>query len=75
MPTSGAEDTLSENRQVVLILRLVVDRQGKLRHGELLDCDVMRQARFATLTGLQSTIRQWLERQPRDVARHAGKDC
>ena len=62
------EDELSGSRQVVLILRLVLDRRSQLRHGELLDDQATVQGRFLTLEGLLEAVRQWLERQPADHA-------
>lgn len=65
MPTSEADD-LSDSRQVVLVLRLVLDQRALLRHGELLDAEGTGQGRFATVTGMTDLVRQWLENQQPD---------
>jgi hypothetical protein len=63
MPVASPEDQLSGNRQVILILRLVLDRQAQLRHGELLDAEAHLEGRFAGLDGLTETVGRWLARQ------------
>jgi hypothetical protein len=65
MSTSGADD-LSDSRQVVLVLRLVLDQRALLRHGELLDAEGAGQGRFATVAGMTALVRQWLENQQPD---------
>jgi hypothetical protein len=63
MRDSWTDDELYGSRQVVLVLRLVLDGQAQLHHGELLDADATRQGRFATLTGMTETVARWIERQ------------
>jgi hypothetical protein len=63
VPAADKDDELSDSRQVVLILRLVLDRQARLRHGELLDTDAVGEGRFATTAGLLAVVQRWLERQ------------
>ena len=62
------EDELSGSRQVVLILRLVLDRRLLLRHGELVDSEATVLGRFLTLEGLLEVVRRWLARQSADHA-------
>ncbi len=66
MPASVEEDELVDSRQVFLVLRLVLDPQAQLHHGELLDAEAICQGRFMTLSGLTELVAHWLERQPRD---------
>jgi hypothetical protein len=63
MPATDEDDELSGSRQVVLILRLVLDRQAGLRHGELLDTDAVGEGRFVSLDGLAEAVSRWLDRQ------------
>jgi hypothetical protein len=53
------------SRDVVLILRLVLDGQTELRHGELLDANAVRQGRFVTMAGLLDAVQRWMDRQAR----------
>lgn len=64
VPALHHEVEPSDSRQVVLILRLVLDGDAKLRRGELLDADTVRQAGFHDLGGLLDAMRAWLDRQP-----------
>ena len=70
MPASDQDDDLSGNCQVVLVLRLVLDRQAQLRYGQLLDAGAIEQGRFATLAGLADAVSRWLERQQRETSLH-----
>jgi hypothetical protein len=69
VPASDREDELAGSRQVVLILRLVLDQQSQLRQGELVDAEATVLGRFLTLAGLMEVMRQWLGRLPTDRAR------
>ena len=68
VPAFDQEDELSSSHQVVLILRLVLDRRLRLQHGELVDAEATVLGRFLTLEGLVEVIGQWLGRQPADHA-------
>jgi hypothetical protein len=59
------EATLVEKRPVTLILRLVLDAQGRLRYGEAVDTEARSQGRFVGWRGLTRTVRAWLARQER----------
>jgi len=59
----STEDELAGNREVVLILHLVLDSYAELRYGELLDGQGIRQGRFVSLTELTSAVKTWLDRQ------------
>ena len=68
MPVLDQEDELADSRQVVLILRLVLDRQAQLHHGELIDTAAVCQGRFVNLTGLTDVVTRWFERHYPDDA-------
>jgi hypothetical protein len=59
------EATLVEKRAVTLILRLVLDGQGRLQYGEAVDTEARSQGRFVGWRGLSRTLRAWLARQER----------
>jgi hypothetical protein len=60
--SNHAEDP-SDSRNVVLVLRLVLDRHAHLCRGELFDVEATRLGQFVNLTGLAEVIRVWLEQQ------------
>jgi hypothetical protein len=62
VPASGTDDERSVSREVILILRLMLDRRMELRRGELLDAKAIRQGRFVNLAGMLDAVTQWLER-------------
>jgi hypothetical protein len=68
MALSHDDDQISGSRQIVLILRLVLDRQHQLRHGELLDAGAHLEGRFVGLAGLKDVLDRWLERQRDDAS-------
>ena len=59
------EATLVEKQPVTLILRLVLDAQGRLQYGEAVDTEARSQGRFVGWRGLTRTVRAWLARQER----------
>jgi hypothetical protein len=63
VPASSEEDELTGSRAVVLVVRLVLDRQARLRSGELLDAGAKGQGRFVTLAEMGEAVMRWLERQ------------
>jgi hypothetical protein len=60
------EDKLADNREVVLVIRFVLDRHAELKYGELLDGHAIRQGRFVSLAELTGGVKKWLERQSSD---------
>jgi hypothetical protein len=54
-----------EKRSVTLILRLVLDANGRLQYGEAVDTEARSQGRFVGWRGLTCTVRAWLARQER----------
>jgi hypothetical protein len=63
VPELRGEDELSGSSYVILILRLVLDENARLRYGELVDAGGVCEARFADLHGLLEAVRLWLDRQ------------
>jgi len=55
-----SSDKLAETRQVTVILRLVVDRDGRLQHGEVVNIADNSNNRFKDWDGLTLTLRSWL---------------
>ncbi|MFN8491761.1 MAG: hypothetical protein U0350_29445 [Caldilineaceae bacterium] len=63
MPDQTDENQLAEKRYATLILRLLLDRQGKLLQGELVDVTTGFQGRFVGWQGLGDALRAWLRDQ------------
>jgi hypothetical protein len=59
----GEEDEASGNRNVVLILRLVLDQHAHLYRGELFTSDGTRLGHFVNSEGLAEAIHRWLKQQ------------
>jgi hypothetical protein len=54
---------LADQRYVTLILRLVLDRDGRLIRGEVGGTEGGRWVRFARPTGLRSAVESWLHQE------------
>jgi hypothetical protein len=54
------DNQLADKRQVVLILRLVLNKQGQLLHGEIVDVAYKVIGRFANWTHLNYLMQMWL---------------
>jgi hypothetical protein len=63
LPEIPPDDSLSAKRHVTLILRVLLDRHGRVDHGEMLEADGNPVARFLGSEGLVRTIRAWLSGQ------------
>jgi hypothetical protein len=63
VPTPPAGNNLAGKRNATLILRLVLDQQGRLMHGELMDVAGGPPDRFVAWRGLIRTVRAWLTSQ------------
>jgi hypothetical protein len=59
-------EKLGEKRYATLILRLVLDQQGRLMHGELVDVVSGFSNRFVGWRGLIRTVRAWLADQEKE---------
>ena len=68
MPAADLEDGLTASRSVVLILRLVLDRGGRIRFGAILDAKAEPLDRFASERELLQALRDWCQQQ-----RHAAE--
>jgi hypothetical protein len=55
-------DALSENRQITLILRLLLDRKQNLLHGSLVDVTGLPIGQFSDWDSLVEAIQNWLSR-------------
>jgi hypothetical protein len=53
-------DVLSERRYVSLLLRIVIDRRGRVLHGEIVDIDGGTRMRFAERRGLSRALQAYL---------------
>ena len=56
MPGDLTGERLANKRHITLILRLVVDSDGTLAYGEVLDMESGSSARFANWQNLERTI-------------------
>jgi len=63
-PCSGEE--LGRRRLVTVVLRLVLDRRGRLVHGEIINTASRLIGRYADWDQLVPTLRALLEREPAD---------
>jgi hypothetical protein len=53
------------SHESVPVLRLKLDRQARLRQGELVHAKAESIGRFVTIAGLGLAIQGWLDQQPR----------
>jgi hypothetical protein len=56
------EDPLADRRVVALVLRVVIDGQGRVLHGEVVEATANRTQRFAGWAGLIAAVREALSR-------------
>jgi hypothetical protein len=59
---TALQDRLSDPLYITVILRLAVEQQGRLLHGELVDLEGMAQGRFGHWAALIECMRGFLER-------------
>ena len=57
---------LYDRRQVIVILRLVVDNRGRLSHGEAVDLEGVTFGRFTDWRRISPIVRAWVQRQAAD---------
>ncbi len=60
MPATRNDNALAEKRHIIVILRLVVDRHGRLLDGQLVDVEGTLGGRFHGWCDVTSTVRNWL---------------
>ena len=62
------EDSLMKRRYATLILRLLLDQQGQLVYGEIVDVANTHQEHFIGSSGLFSAVEAWLMQQEQNSA-------
>lgn len=63
MPATADNSTLADRHYITLILRLTLDRNGQLIHGDLAGTTDARQEHFIGTTGLYQAVEAWLRQQ------------
>jgi hypothetical protein len=61
VPEPCESDALADRRSVTVIVRLVLDRQGRLVHGEVIDTKARMRGRFTAWDALVPLLRAVLE--------------
>ncbi len=69
MPVIPKRNKLADTRNVVVILRLVLSRRGRITHGEVVDMDGQAIGRFTGWVGMTRALRAWLKGQKPDHTR------
>ncbi len=67
MSKSKHDYEVLESRHVTVILRLVIDQQGRVVNGEVVDVEAKLLGRFAGWVGLTYELRAWLDTQASDA--------
>ncbi len=62
MADKNPSDALSEKHQVTLVLRLLLDRNNRLLHGDVVDVSGQSLGHFSDLESLTHAIEDWLAR-------------
>jgi hypothetical protein len=57
------DEALADRAPVTVVLRLVVDRRGRLVYGEVVDTELKTWGRFSTWRQLTPTVRRGLQEQ------------
>ena len=65
MSAASEESNLADRRYVTVVLRVVLDRQSKIAHGELVDVEGNLVSRFVGWRGMTRGIRDWVAHQVR----------
>ncbi len=60
LPTDA---NLADTQNVTLVLRLVFDKQGCLRYGQIIDVDAELVGQFADRAGLTRALAAWFDAQ------------
>ncbi len=58
-----SEINLADTQNVTLVLRLVFDKQGCLRHGQIIDVDAELVGQFTDQAGLTQALAAWFDAQ------------
>lgn len=54
-------EQLADKHYVTLVLRLLIDQQGQLHHGVMLDLNKMQVGKFQQLTDLPNLVASWVQ--------------
>lgn len=65
-------EALSAKRQIVVVLCLLIDSNGRIVHGEILDPGPRPARRFARLSWLPEVLQEWVDSEPEQVPRPSG---
>jgi len=68
MSTLMHENDLTEQHYATLILRLMLDRRGRLVYGDMVDVTSTRQEHFVGGHGLIQAVQAWLAQQEKERA-------
>ena len=68
MPQAADNSTLSDRHYITLILRLTLDRAGRLIQGEMVDTTDSRPEHFIDASGLHQAVEAWLRQQEQPAA-------
>ncbi len=60
---SPTDANLADTQNVILVLRLVFDKQGCLRRGQLVDIDAELVGQFTDWSGLMRALTAWFNAQ------------
>lgn len=71
MASTPEHSTLADRRYVTLILRLTLDRAGRLIQGDLADTADSRQEHFFGTAGLHQAVEAWLQQQQSEGPRES----
>jgi hypothetical protein len=72
---SADSDELSSTRHVVVVLRLVVGADGRIKRGEILDPTQRPPERFVGLAGLGDVLQRWVDEGPGGERTHERDDA
>jgi hypothetical protein len=60
--SNNSENTkLLDNRYIILVIRLLVDKDGNIQQGNLIDLDEKIAGQFRQLDELPELVRAWIE--------------
>jgi hypothetical protein len=63
VPEQGRVATLEDRQYVTVVLRFVLERDGRIVHGEIVDAEGTVLSRFVDWPGLIRGLELWFERQ------------
>ena len=66
LPRLRAENHLADRHYVSVVIRLMLDRRGRMVHGELVGSANTRPTRFSDWDGLTHALQAWLKQHEQD---------